>query len=182
LKADGSVDSTAYYPNSNPSGFTSNVGTVTSVGLSSATSGVFIGTTPITTSGSLSFTIATASSSQNGLLSSTDWTTFNGKQAAGNYVTLDTAQTITALKTFSTSSVEMAIFNSTFATGGVLAFSRNGVGVGNIGNSGSLTVGILDDLEIRLKKMEQINGHSVLILEVVIIHGMFIIMLLLKDF
>jgi len=157
LKADGSVDSTAYYPNSNPSGFTSNVGTVTSVGLSSATSGVFIGTTPITTSGSLSFTIATASSSQNGLLSSTDWTTFNGKQAAGNYVTLDTAQTITALKTFSTSSVEMAIFNSTFATGGVLAFSRNGVGVGNIGNSGSLTVGILDDLEIRSGSAKKIH-------------------------
>jgi hypothetical protein len=61
---------------------TSNLGTVTSVGLSSATSGVFIGTTPITTSGSLSFTIATASGSQNGLLSSTDWTTFNGKQNA----------------------------------------------------------------------------------------------------
>ena len=157
LKADGSVDSTAYYPNSNPSGFTSNVGTVTSVGLSSATSGVFIGTTPITTSGSLSFTIATASSSQNGLLSSTDWTTFNGKQAAGNYVTLDTAQTITALKTFSTSSVEMAIFNSTFATGGVLAFSRNGVGVGNIGNSGSLTVGILDDLEISSGSAKKIH-------------------------
>jgi hypothetical protein len=157
LKADGSVDSTTYYPNSNPSGFTSNVGTVTSVGLSSATSGVFIGTTPITTSGSLSFTIATASGSQNGLLSSTDWTTFNGKQAAGNYVTLDTAQTITALKTFSTSVVEMAIFNSTFSTGGVLAFSRNGANVGNIGNSGSLTVGILDDLEIRSGSAKKIH-------------------------
>jgi len=136
---------------------TSNLGTVTSVGLSSATSGVFIGTTPITTSGSLSFTIATASGSQNGLLSSTDWTTFNGKQAAGNYVTLDTAQTITALKTFSTSVVEMAIFNSTFSTGGVLAFSRNGANVGNIGNSGSLTVGVLDDFEIRSGSAKKIH-------------------------
>jgi hypothetical protein len=62
---------------------TSNLGTVTSVGLSSATSGVFIGTTPITTSGSLSFTIATASGSQNGLLSSTDWNTFNNKVSSG---------------------------------------------------------------------------------------------------
>jgi hypothetical protein len=60
------------------------VGTVTSVGLSSATSGVTIGSTPITTSGTITLAIATASSSQNGLLSSTDWTTFNGKQAALN--------------------------------------------------------------------------------------------------
>jgi len=73
------------------------------------------------------------------------------------YVTIATAQTITGLKTFSTSSVEMAIFNSTFATGGVLAFSRNGVNVGNIGNSGSLTVGILDDLEIRSGSAKKIH-------------------------
>lgn len=55
-------------------------GTVTSVGLSSATSGVTIGGTPITTSGTLTIAIATASGSSNGLLSSTDWTTFNNKQ------------------------------------------------------------------------------------------------------
>jgi hypothetical protein len=61
---------------------TSNVGTVTSVGLSSATSGVTIGSTPITTSGTITLAIATASGSQNGLLSSTDWTTFNNKQNA----------------------------------------------------------------------------------------------------
>jgi len=55
------------------------VGTVTSVGLSSSTSGVTIGSTPITTSGTITLAIATASGSQNGLLSSTDWTTFNNK-------------------------------------------------------------------------------------------------------
>jgi hypothetical protein len=54
-------------------------GTVTSVGLSSATSGVTIGSSPITTSGTITLAIATASGSQNGLLSSTDWTTFNNK-------------------------------------------------------------------------------------------------------
>ena len=59
-----------------------NSGTVTSVGLSSATSGVTIGSSPITTSGTITIAIATASGSQNGLLSSTDWTTFNGKQNA----------------------------------------------------------------------------------------------------
>lgn len=57
------------------------VGSVTSVGLSSATSGVTIGSTPITTSGTITLTIATASGSQQGLLSSTDWTTFNNKQS-----------------------------------------------------------------------------------------------------
>jgi hypothetical protein len=61
---------------------TYSVGTVTSVGLSSATSGVTIGSTPITTSGTITLAIATASGSQNGLLSSTDWTTFNNKQNA----------------------------------------------------------------------------------------------------
>ena len=61
---------------------TSNLGTVTSVGLSSATSGVTIGSTPVTTSGTITLAIATASGSLNGLLSSTDWTTFNGKQNA----------------------------------------------------------------------------------------------------
>jgi hypothetical protein len=71
LKADGSVDSTSY-----------GTGSVTSVGLSSATSGVTIGSTPITTSGTITLAIATASGSQNGLLSSTDWTTFNNKQNA----------------------------------------------------------------------------------------------------
>ena len=60
----------------------SGVGTVTSVGLSSATSGVTIGSTPITTSGTITLAIATASGSQQGLLSSTDWTTFNNKQSA----------------------------------------------------------------------------------------------------
>jgi hypothetical protein len=57
-------------------------GTVRSVGLSSSTSGVTIGGSPITTSGSLTLAIATATSTQNGLLSSTDWSTFNGKQNA----------------------------------------------------------------------------------------------------
>ena len=58
------------------------IGTVTSVGLSSATSGVTIGSTPITTSGTITLAIATASGTQQGLLSSTDWTTFNNKQNA----------------------------------------------------------------------------------------------------
>lgn len=60
-------------------GATANTGTVTSVGLSSATSGVTFGSTPVTTSGTITIEIATATGSQNGLLSSADWTTFNAK-------------------------------------------------------------------------------------------------------
>jgi hypothetical protein len=71
LKADGSVDSTSY-----------GTGSVTSVGLSSATSGISIFSTPITTSGTITIDISTASASGQGLLSSTDWTTFNNKQNA----------------------------------------------------------------------------------------------------
>lgn len=44
--------------------------------------------------------ITQAGASSNGFLSSTDWNTFNNKQVAGNYVTTDTVQTISALKTF----------------------------------------------------------------------------------
>jgi hypothetical protein len=83
LKADGSVDSTTYVPVGRTitingttqdlsANRTFNVGTVTSVTASSplASSG---GATP-------NITIQQSSGSQNGFLSSTDWTTFNNKQ------------------------------------------------------------------------------------------------------
>jgi hypothetical protein len=69
------------------SGSAGGTGTVTSVGLTSATSGVSIASSPITTSGNITIAIATATPAQNGLLSSTDWTTFNTKQ---NAITLTT--------------------------------------------------------------------------------------------
>jgi hypothetical protein len=46
------------------------------------------------------FNLPVASATNTGKLSSTDWSTFNAKQPAGNYVTLDTNQTITGVKTF----------------------------------------------------------------------------------
>lgn len=54
---------------------------VTSVGLASTTPGITITNTPVTGSGVININIATASGSTNGLLSSADWTVFNGKQA-----------------------------------------------------------------------------------------------------
>jgi hypothetical protein len=78
---------------------------VTSVGITLGTTGTDVSVTgsPITTSGNITINLPTASATNRGLLSAADWTTFNNKQAAGNYVTLDTAQTITAQKTFTTS-------------------------------------------------------------------------------
>lgn len=59
-------------------------GTVTSVALTTGTSGsdVSVSGSPITTSGTLVVNIPVASGSNTGKLSSTDWNTFNGKQAA----------------------------------------------------------------------------------------------------
>jgi hypothetical protein len=65
-------------------------GTVTSVGLTSSTSGVTVASSPVTTSGNITLAIATATTSQNGLLSSTDWTTFNSKQASIGLTTVGT--------------------------------------------------------------------------------------------
>ena len=81
------------------------VGTVTSVGLSSATSGVTIGSSPITTSGTITLAIATATGSQQGLLSSTDWTTFNNKQNALTNPVTGTGTTNTLPKFTGTSTI-----------------------------------------------------------------------------
>jgi hypothetical protein len=90
LKADGSVDSTVY-----------GTGTVTSVSFSLGSSGTDLSSsvTNSTTTPAITLNVPTASATNRGALSAADWTTFNSKQPAGNYVTLDTTQTITALKT-----------------------------------------------------------------------------------
>jgi hypothetical protein len=60
-------------------------------------------TSPLTYNNSTgALNINQASSTVSGWLSYTDWVTFNGKQAAGNYVTTDTTQTISGAKTFTT--------------------------------------------------------------------------------
>jgi hypothetical protein len=57
-------------------------GTVTSVGLSTGTTGsdVNVSGSPITSSGTITLNIPTASATNTGKLSSTDWNTFNNKQ------------------------------------------------------------------------------------------------------
>jgi hypothetical protein len=88
LKADGSVDSNSYYLNTNPSGYTSNNGTVINVAaLTIGTSGNDISSTVAsgTTTPVITLNIPSASSTNRGVLSSSDWTTFNNKQPSGNY-------------------------------------------------------------------------------------------------
>ena len=79
---------------------TSNTGTVTSVGLSTGTTGtdVNISGSPITSSGTITLNIPTASASNTGKLSSTDWSTFNSKIAGsgttGYYPVFNSSNTV----------------------------------------------------------------------------------------
>ena len=93
-----------------------NVGTVTSVG----TSGPLTGGT-ITGSGTIGITQATTST--DGYLSSTDWNTFNNKQAAGSYITALTGEATasgpgSASVTLSTSAVTGKLLTGLNLTGG----------------------------------------------------------------
>lgn len=67
------------------------VGTVTSAGLSLGTAGTDVnigaGTSPVTSSGTITLNIPTASSSNRGVLSTTDWNTFNNKENALSFST-----------------------------------------------------------------------------------------------
>ncbi len=77
------LDTNSYYLASNPNGYTTNTGTVTTFSFTNG--GGFTGT--VNTAGTtptLSLTLQNATSSQSGQLTSTDWNTFNGKQAALN--------------------------------------------------------------------------------------------------
>lgn len=61
-----------------------NSGTVTSVALATGTTGtdISVSGSPITSSGTITLNIPTASATNRGALSSTDWSTFNNKQGA----------------------------------------------------------------------------------------------------
>jgi hypothetical protein len=117
LKADGTVDSTAY-----------GTGSVTSIGLSSSTSGVIISLSPVTTSGTINLSILTASGSQQGLLSSTDWTTFNSKQAP---ITLTTTGT-SGPATFSSNTLNIP--NYTVLSLAAIGISPNANGASIVGS------------------------------------------------
>lgn len=68
--------------------FNSKQSALTFGSISTSTTGVTVGSGANSTVGpNVTVNVQTASGSQPGLLSATDWTTFNGKQASGNYIT-----------------------------------------------------------------------------------------------
>ena len=91
--ATGALSALGAYAASNPNSYTSNLGTVTSVAISTATAGndITSSVSSSTTTPSITLNIPTANANNRGVLSSTDWTTFNNKQPAGSYLTSVTA-------------------------------------------------------------------------------------------
>lgn len=75
------------------------VGTVTSVGLTTGTTGVDVNVSgsPVTGSGSITLNIPTASATNRGVLSTTDWTTFNNKQNSLGYTPENVANKATTM-------------------------------------------------------------------------------------
>lgn len=97
---------------------TSCSGTVTSVGLTSSTTGVSIGNSPITSSGNISLNIATASSLCTGLLTSADWNSFNSRTSCTGTVTCVNA-----------TGTNISVTGSPITTSGTLAISLSGANV-----------------------------------------------------
>jgi hypothetical protein len=103
------------------------VGTVTSIAVGLGTSGtdVNVSGSPITSSGTITLNIPSASSVNRGLLTPTDWTTFNNKQAAGNYITSLTGEVTAsgpgaAAVTLSTPAVTGKLLTGVNITGGTV--------------------------------------------------------------
>ena len=86
------LDTTSYYPSSNPSGYTSNTGTVTSVAaLTIGTTGTDLSSSVATgtTTPVITLNVPTASASNRGALSAADWTTFNNKVPSSRTLTIN---------------------------------------------------------------------------------------------
>lgn len=103
------------------------VGTVTSIAVGLGTSGtdVNVSGSPITSSGTITLNIPSASAVNRGLLTPTDWTTFNNKQDAGNYITSLTGEATAsgpgaAAVTLSTPAVTGKLLTGVNITGGTV--------------------------------------------------------------
>ena len=103
-------------------------GTVTSVGLTTGTTGTDVNVTnsPITSSGTIVLNIPTASASNTGKLSSTDWSTFNAKQSALTFGNLTETTSSILTITGGTGSVigsgtSIAVQQATTSTSGYLS-------------------------------------------------------------
>jgi len=122
------------YNATNPNGFTNNTGTVTSFSFTNAngfTGSVSnSGTTP-----TLSLTMATASAVISGQLSSTDWTTFNSKQAGNANLT-----SVAALSTAVTGLVKFTNGVASFDTSSYLTGNQSIAVSGDATGSGTTAI------------------------------------------
>jgi hypothetical protein len=119
------------YDSTNPSGYTSNVGTVTSVtgnGVLSVATGT---TTP-------AISISQATTTTSGYLSNTDWNTFNSKQASGTYATGSGTASGTNTGDETTATIKTKLGVATTSTDGYLT-SANWTTFNNKANSGANT-------------------------------------------
>lgn len=94
----------------------------------------------ITGSGSaITFNLPTASASNRGLLSNTDWTTFNGKQAAGSYITALTGDVSAAGP--GSAAATLATVNSSVGSFTNASITVNGKGLITAASNGTTGVG-----------------------------------------
>ncbi len=152
------------YSSSNPNGYTTNVGTVTSVAaLTIGTTGTDVSSAVATstTTPVITLNIPTASASNRGALSSTDWSTFNGKAAANQTMFIGTTSVTINRSSASLSLAGVSIDgNAGTVTSGVYtsgsyadptwisSLAKSKVGLGNVTNdiqvkqtAGGTTVG-----------------------------------------
>ena len=111
------LDTSVYYLASNPNSYTANLGTVTSVAaLTLGTTGTDLSSTVATgtTTPVITLNVPTASATNRGALSSTDWSTFNSKQST---ITLTTTGSSGA-STFTSNTLNIPTYTLT-GLGGV---------------------------------------------------------------
>ena len=135
------------------------------------------GTAPIVSSGGATpaISMAAATTSVSGYLTSTDWNTFNGKQAAGSYVTVGGALGTPSSGTLTNCTFPTLNQNTTGTAGGLTGTPAIGVGAvtcttitasGAITSTGNVTAYFSDDrlktrhgkIENALEKLQTLDG------------------------
>ena len=147
LTGSGTTTITGSYPNFNIASADQYVGTVTSVSASVDTTGtdVAVAVTNSTTTPAIALSIPTSSASARGVLTSTDWSTFNGKQAAlvsGTNIKTINGQSVLGSGDLSTNAAGGAITTNITTIGANYVFpvGTNGVSVGPITIASGVTV------------------------------------------
>lgn len=136
------------YNATNPAGYTSNVGTVTSFTFTNGSG--FTGTVNTsTTTPTLSLVLQNASTSQSGQLTSTDWNTFNNKQTALGYTPVNKAgDTMTGQLNLGTGSGQQQLHingaDSGTSNGSSIFFKNSGTVNNAIGNLSAIIGGAYD--------------------------------------